>query len=131
MDGLIDARGACEHHHAKAVKPVTSRFVLFILILSLVLGLVLLIITAPKHPVALLRVVDAKGQPIAGATILPEGLRTKEELAHDLDLVEGAVSDEAILEAMTENPILIERPIVETEKGVRLCRPQDKVREIL
>jgi arsenate reductase len=60
-----------------------------------------------------------------------EGLRTKEELAHDLDLVEGAVSDEAILEAMTENPILIERPIVETEKGVRLCRPQDKVREIL
>jgi len=78
VDGLIDARGACEHHHAKAVKPVTSRFVLFILILSLVLGLVLLIITAPKHPVALLRVVDAKGQPIAGATILPEGLRTKD-----------------------------------------------------
>ena len=32
---------------------------------------------------------------------------------------------------MVENPILIERPLVETEKGVRLCRPQDKVREIL
>ena len=60
-----------------------------------------------------------------------EGLRTKEPLAHDLDVVEGAVSDEAILEAMVENPILIERPIVETEKGVRLCRPQDRVREIL
>jgi len=60
-----------------------------------------------------------------------EGLRAREALAHDLDLVEGAVSDAAILEAMAENPILIERPLVETEKGVRLCRPQDKVREIL
>lgn len=60
-----------------------------------------------------------------------EGLRAKEPLAQDLDLVEGAVSDEAILDAMVENPILIERPLVETEKGVRLCRPQDRVREIL
>ena len=60
-----------------------------------------------------------------------EGLRAKEPLAHDLDLVEGAVSDNALLEAMAENPILIERPLVETEKGVRLCRPQDRVREIL
>ncbi|WP_114950980.1 arsenate reductase (glutaredoxin) [Sphingosinicella terrae] len=60
-----------------------------------------------------------------------EGLRSKEALARDLDLVEGHVSDEAILDAMVENPILIERPLVETEKGVRLCRPQDRVREIL
>ena len=60
-----------------------------------------------------------------------EGLRAREQLAKDLDLVEGPVSDNAILDAMTENPILIERPLVETEKGVRLCRPQDKVREIL
>src|SRR4051812_39256887 len=56
-----------------------------------------------------------------------EGLRAKEQLAEDLDLVEGAISEAAILEAMTENPILIERPLVETEKGVRLCRPQDRV----
>ena len=60
-----------------------------------------------------------------------EGLRNREPLASDLDLIEGAVSDNAILEAMVENPILIERPIVETEKGVRLCRPQEKVNEIL
>jgi arsenate reductase len=32
---------------------------------------------------------------------------------------------------MVQHPILIERPIVETPKGVRLCRPQDVVREIL
>ena len=60
-----------------------------------------------------------------------EGLRAKEKLASDLDLVEGPVSDEAILDAMVDNPILIERPLVETDKGVRLCRPQDVVREIL
>ena len=60
-----------------------------------------------------------------------DGLRAKEPLARDLDLVDGAVSDEAILDAMAANPILIERPLVETDKGVRLCRPQDRVREIL
>ena len=68
----------------------------------------------------------------ARAGISPrDGLRAREPLAQDLDLVEGAVSENAILEAMVENPILIERPLVETEKGVRLCRPQEKVREIL
>ncbi len=60
-----------------------------------------------------------------------EGLRAKEQLARDLDLVDGAVSDNAILDAMIDSPILIERPLVETEKGVRLCRPQERVREIL
>jgi len=60
-----------------------------------------------------------------------EGLRAKEPLAQDLYLVSGRVSEEAILEAMAENPILINRPLVETDKGVRLCRPQDVVREIL
>jgi arsenate reductase len=60
-----------------------------------------------------------------------EGLRAKEQLARDLDLVEGAVGDAKILAAMEANPILIERPLVETGKGVRLCRPQDRVREIL
>jgi arsenate reductase len=60
-----------------------------------------------------------------------EGLRGKERLAEDLDLLGGHVSDDAILEAMIANPVLINRPLVETEKGVRLCRPQEKVHEIL
>jgi arsenate reductase (glutaredoxin) len=60
-----------------------------------------------------------------------EGLRAKETLAKDLDLVGGHVSEDAILDAMIDNPILINRPLVETEKGVRLCRPQEKVRDIL
>ena len=36
-----------------------------------------------------------------------------------------------VLAAMAAHPALIERPLVETEKGVRLCRPQDRVHEIL
>ena len=56
-----------------------------------------------------------------------EGLRAKEPLATDL----ADASDEAILDAMMNHPILIDRPLVETAKGVRLCRPQEVVREIL
>ena len=56
-----------------------------------------------------------------------EGLRTAEDGAKAL---KGA-SDDAILDAMAANPILIERALVETEKGVRLGRPPEKVREIL
>jgi len=40
-------------------------------------------------------------------------------------------SDDAILDAMAADPILIERPLVETDKGVRLGRPPERVREIL
>ena len=60
-----------------------------------------------------------------------EGLRAKEPLAAELGLNEAFVSDETILDAMVKNPILIERPLVETEKGVVLARPQDKVLQIL
>lgn len=60
-----------------------------------------------------------------------EGLRAKEPLAAELGLTDPEVDDDAILDAMIAHPILINRPLVVTEKGVRLCRPQDKVREIL
>ncbi|MEO8546746.1 MAG: arsenate reductase (glutaredoxin) [Sphingomicrobium sp.] len=60
-----------------------------------------------------------------------EGLRAKEPLAEKLGLTAPDISDDAILDAMVEHPILINRPLVETDKGVRLCRPQEIVREIL
>lgn len=60
-----------------------------------------------------------------------EGLRAREPLAAELGLAGPDAEDDAILDAMVEHPILIERPLVETGKGVRLCRPQDRVREIL
>jgi len=59
-----------------------------------------------------------------------EGLRGKEEIARKLGL-DHQSSDEAVLDAMMAHPILINRPLVETDKGVRLCRPQEVVREIL
>ena len=58
-----------------------------------------------------------------------EGLREKEDLARELGLPDA--DDDTILDAMVEHPILINRPLVETEKGVRLCRPQDTVRDLL
>ena len=60
-----------------------------------------------------------------------EGMRGKEEIAEKLGLNRPDVSDDQILDAMMEHPILIQRPLVETEKGVRLCRPQEEVRQIL
>lgn len=60
-----------------------------------------------------------------------DGLRAKEPLAAELGLTRPDASDDEILDAMTAHPILINRPLVETEKGVRLCRPQEVVREIL
>ena len=68
----------------------------------------------------------------ARAGITPrEGLRAREPLAEELGLNRPDVTDDEVLDAMVAHPILINRPIVETEKGVRLCRPQDAVREIL
>ena len=60
-----------------------------------------------------------------------EGLRAKEPLAQELGLNRPDVTDDEVLDAMIEHPILINRPLVEMEKGVRLCRPQELVREIL
>lgn len=60
-----------------------------------------------------------------------EGLRAKEPLAEELGLTAPDVDDDTILDAMARHPILINRPLVETDKGVRLCRPQDMVRDIL
>ena len=60
-----------------------------------------------------------------------DGLRAKEPLAQELGLTGADVSDDQVLDAMVRHPVLIERPLVETDKGVRLCRPQDKVHEIL
>ncbi|WCM27956.1 arsenate reductase (glutaredoxin) [Sphingomonas sp. QA11] len=56
-----------------------------------------------------------------------QGLRMAEDAACGLKYADA----DAILDAMMVDPILIERPLVETEKGVRLGRPPEKVRDIL
>lgn len=58
-------------------------------------------------------------------------LREKEAVYAELDLGNPKWSDEELVSFMAANPILINRPIVVTPKGVRLCRPPEVVREIL
>jgi arsenate reductase len=64
------------------------------------------------------------------AGITPQqGLRLRGTDAEERGLPKADAA--TVLAAMAAEPKLIERPLVETGKGVRLCRPQDKVREIL
>lgn len=58
-----------------------------------------------------------------------EGLRLRGTDAGERGLT--SAGDDTVLDAMAAEPKLIERPLVETEKGVRLCRPVERVQEIL
>lgn len=58
-----------------------------------------------------------------------EGLRTSGTEAKERGLIDA--DDARVLDAMVSDPKLIERPLVETEKGVRLCRPPERIQEIL
>ena len=58
-----------------------------------------------------------------------EGVRTYGTDAKERGLTEA--DDDTVLDAMVADPRLIERPLVETDKGVRLCRPPERIGEIL
>lgn len=60
-----------------------------------------------------------------------DALRTSKSPAQELGLLDPAVSDEALLEAMVAHPVLVNRPIVCTARGVRLCRPSELVLDLL
>ncbi|MCF8606299.1 arsenate reductase (glutaredoxin) [Gordonia sp. HY442] len=64
----------------------------------------------------------------AGVTA-SQAVRKREALYSELGLADA--SDDAILDAMVEHPVLVERPFVVTDKGTRLARPIDGVDEIL
>jgi arsenate reductase len=66
----------------------------------------------------------------AGATPR-DWLRAKGTPAAELGLLEPGVTDGAILAAMAADPILVERPVVVTPRGVRLCRPSEVVFDLL
>ncbi len=69
---------------------------------------------------------------LAGLGMTPrEILRRKGTPYDDLNLDDIAKSDEDILDALGAHPILMERPIVVTPKGSRVCRPAEKLDEIL
>jgi arsenate reductase len=58
-------------------------------------------------------------------------LRVRGTPAEELGLTKPSTSDAAILKAMVADPILVERPIVVTAKGAALCRPAERVRDLL
>ena len=94
-----------------------------------------------KKPGVALKVIEYKKTPYERAKLVQlfadAGLTAKSALrvrgtdAAELGLTEETATEDQILDAMVNDAMLVERPFVETEKGVRLCRPQDKVNEIL
>ena len=74
---------------------------------------------------------DKLAQLFTDAGITPrEALRTRGSRAEELGLIESDDNDR-ILDEMAKDSALVERPLVETGKGARLCRPMEKVQEIL
>jgi len=68
----------------------------------------------------------------AAADLTPRtALRTSKSPAKELGLLEPNIEDETILQAMLEHPVLVNRPIVCSPKGVKLCRPSETVLELL
>ena len=66
----------------------------------------------------------------AGVTVR-EALRVSESVTEVLGLTDPTLPDEALLAAMVAHPILVQRPIVCSARGVRLCRPLERVLELL
>lgn len=60
-----------------------------------------------------------------------ELLRAKGELYDELGLADISLSNDALIDAMSEHPILMNRPVVVTERGTRLCRPSELVLDLL
>ncbi len=68
----------------------------------------------------------------AAADLTPrQALRETKSPAKDLGLLESGIADETILALMLDHPILVNRPIVCTPKGVKLCRPSEMVLQLL
>ena len=89
-------------------------------------GIELEVVEYLKHPPSRAKL----AQLYRDAGIAPrDGLRLRGTDAEERGLTRA--DDDAVLDAMVAEPGLIERPLVETEKGVRLCRPAERCEEIL
>ena len=79
----------------------------------------------PPDRATLVALITATGEPVINA------VRTKEAVFTELQLDAPGVTDAQLIDAMLQHPILINRPIVATPLGTRLCRPSEKVLDIL
>ena len=79
----------------------------------------------PPDRATLIALIAATGQPVINT------VRTKEALFTELHLDAPGVTDAQLIDAMLAHPVLINRPIVVTPLGTRLCRPSEQVLDIL
>ncbi|CAH1091826.1 arsenate reductase (glutaredoxin) [Candidatus Nitrotoga sp. 1052] len=79
----------------------------------------------PPSRAELVALIAAIGKPVRDV------LRQKDSLFEELDLDNPKWSDDELIDFMIANPILINRPIVVTPLGTRLCRPSESVLDIL
>ena len=75
--------------------------------------------------VTLLATVQATGEPVRAL------LRDKEAICAELGLQDAGRTDDELVDAMLAHPVLINRPVVITPKGARLCRPPERVLDLL
>lgn len=79
----------------------------------------------PPDRTTLIALIAATGQPARDL------LRSKESIYSELGLDDASLDDERLIDAMLQHPVLINRPIVVTPLGTRLCRPSEAVLDIL
>ena len=79
----------------------------------------------PPSRAELVALIAATGAPVR------ELMRAKEAVYTELGLANPALSDNALIDALLTHPILINRPIVVTPQGARLCRPSEAVLDLL
>ena len=82
---------------------------------------IVLYLTNPPDRTTLVATVQATGEPVRAV------LRDKEALCAELGLHDASKTDGALIDAMLAHPVLINRPIVITRQGARLCRPPERV----
>lgn len=120
-DGLLRMSVTIYHNPACG----TSRNTLALIRATGVEPTVIEYLTTPPSREALVSLVEQMG---IGARDL---LRQKGSPYADLKLDDPSLSDEALIDAMLEHPILINRPIVVGPRGAKLCRPSELVLEVL
>ncbi len=79
----------------------------------------------PPSRAELVALIAATGAPLRDA------IRAKEAIYTELNLANPTLSDDALIDAMLAHPILINRPLVVTPLGTRLCRPSEAVLDLL
>ena len=110
------------HHNPRCG---TSRNTLALIRSSGAEPLVIEYLKTPPSRAQLIELIKAAGLGVRGI------MRAKEALFAELGLGDPNTSDEALIDAMMAHPILINRPIVVTPLGTRLCRPPEMVLDLL